>query len=273
METTRSVDGLAFDVRGSGSPVLLLPGTGYAGATWPQPLIEGLAASHTVITFDYRGTGRSPSADGPYSTRLFAADAARLVSELGVGPVHVVGHSMGGRVAQWLALDSPGTVRSLVLAASGPGAYGDEPPVTGIPLEVALALAERGYERYIADQIRSTFFPPEFVAKEPDRVEGLIDAFWEHRPGLRDYLKHVIARQQHRTVDRLAEIRRPVLVIVGDRDTHRGGTGSHVAQSEYLAGHLPDARLVIIEGAAHGYFWQCPERVVPELLSFFAGCQ
>ena len=270
MEKTDPVE-LAYDVRGSGSPVLLLAGTGYAAATWPDALIEGLAASHTVITFDYRGTGRSPGSDGPYSTRLFAADAIRLLAELRVGPAHVIGHSMGGRVAQWLALDAPEAVRSIVLAASGPGAYqDDQPAITGIPLETALALAEKGYERYIGDQIRSTFFPPEFTAAAPATVDQLIRAFWDHRPGLRDYLKHVVARQGHRTVDRLAEIRQPVLVIVGDRDTHRGGTGSHIEQSEYLAAHLPDARLAIVEGAAHGYFWQCPDRVVPEILAFFA---
>jgi pimeloyl-ACP methyl ester carboxylesterase len=251
---------LAHDVRGSGPPVVLLPGTGYAGSTWPASLVDGLAADHTVVVPDYRGTGRTPGTDGPYSTRLFAGDVVALLRGLDVGPAHVLGHSMGGRVAQWVALDAPDLARSLVLAASGPG--GPVPTAgqaVGIPLEAALTLIEHGYEGYMRRQISSTFFTPEFVERDPATVDGLIAAFWAARPSLRDYLKHVVARQGHSTRDRLAEIVQPTLVLVGDADTHAGGTGSHLEQSRHLAAHLPNARLHVIAGARHGYFWECPD--------------
>ena len=57
-------------------------------------------------------------------------------------------------------------------------------------------------------------------------------------------------------------------MLVGDRDTHAGGTGSHLEQSEWLAAHLPSAELSIVPGAAHGYFWQCPEVVIPVIRAF-----
>jgi pimeloyl-ACP methyl ester carboxylesterase len=260
---------LAHDVRGAGAPIVLLPGTGYAGSTWPASLIEGLAADHLVITPDYRGTGRTPGTDGAYATRLFAADVSALLRRLDAGPAHVLGHSMGGRVAQWVALDAPELVRSLVLAASGPG--GPAPSAgqaVGIPLEAALTLIEQGYEGYMRRQITSTFFTPEFVARDPATVDGLVAAYWNHRPSLRDYLKHVVARQAHSTRDRLAEIRQPALVLVGDADTHAGGTGSHLEQSEYLAAHLPNARLHVIPGARHGYFWECPDESLAAVRAF-----
>lgn len=268
IDATATVE-LAHDVRGAGGPIVLLPGTGYAGSTWPASLIEGLATEHTVITPDYRGTGRTPGTDGPYTTRLFAADVIALLRRLDVGPAHVLGHSMGGRVAQWVALDAPHLVRSLVLAASGPGG----PPPTagqavGIPLEAALTLIEHGYEGYMRRQITSTFFTPEFVERDPATVDGLIAAFWAARPSLRDYLKHVVARQGHSTRDRLAAIRQPALVLVGDADTHAGGTGSHLEQSEYLAAHLPAARLHMIPGARHGYFWECPDESLAAVRAF-----
>ena len=260
---------LAHDIRGRGTPIVLLPGTGYSGSTWPASLVDGLAADHTVITPDYRGTGRTPSTDSPYSTRLFAADVAALLRQLGTGPAHVLGHSMGGRVAQWVALDAPELVRSLVLAASGPGG----PPPTsgqavGIPLEAGLELIEHGYERYMRRQITSTFFTPDFVERDPTTVDGLIAAFWDHRPSLRDYLKHVIARQAHSTRDRLADIRQPTLVLVGDEDTHVGGTGSHLEQSRFLAATLPNARLHVIAGARHGNFWQFPDQSLAAVRAF-----
>jgi pimeloyl-ACP methyl ester carboxylesterase len=262
---------LAHEIRGSGPPVILLAGTGYAGATWGDALPGRLAARFSVISLDYRGTGDTPGTDGDYSTRLFAADAAALIDTLGLGPAHVLGHSMGGRVAQWLALDAPDRVRSVVLAASGPGEYrpGHEPQF-GIPLANAIALIEKGYQQTIADQIRATFFTPEFLESSQGAViaDGLIAAFWDHRPPLKDYLKHVIARQGHYTVDRLADLTQRTLVIVGDRDTHAGGTGSHLDQSRYLADHLPNAEFRVAPGLAHGLFWQDPEPVVDAVAAF-----
>jgi pimeloyl-ACP methyl ester carboxylesterase len=188
---------------------------------------------------------------------------------LGLGQAHVLGHSMGGRVAQWMALDRPERIRGLILAASGPGQFRADRPVTrGVPVHTAKALAERGYERYMREHVAATFFTPEFAAAHPDRVDRLWCLFWDHRPDLESYLRHVVARQEHQTAERLADIRAPVLVLVGDRDTAVMGTGSHWDQSQYLAEHLPNAELRVVEDTAHGYFWQCPERTVELILEW-----
>jgi pimeloyl-ACP methyl ester carboxylesterase len=262
---------LAHRVTGKGPPLLLIAGTGYAGDTWRLPeLMAALEAERAVITFDHRGTGATPGTAGDYSTRLFAADAAALIERLGLGPVDAIGHSMGGRVLQWLLLDRPELVRRAVLAASGPGQFDPARPVTrGIPLKPALLIAENGFEAYIRFQIASTFFTPEFRAARPDRVEWLVDAYLATRPSLEDYFKHVIARQWHDTTTRLGDIRHECLVLVGERDTHQGGTGSHWEQSQYLAAHLARATFQSIPDCAHGYFWQNPglsARVVLEYL-------
>ena len=251
---------VAFELRGSGDPIVLVAGTGYPGATWGPDLVEPLAAHHAVLTFDHRGTGRTPSTPEPYSTRGFAADAIGLMDAISLPAAHVVGHSMGGRVAQWMALDHPDRVRSLVLAATGPGEFRPDRPVTrGIPLHTAVAMIELGYEGYMRRHIGSTFFTPEFVTAHPERVAWLVDTFWANRPSLEDYLRHVIARQEHQTLDRLGELATPTLVLVGDRDTHQGGTGVHWEQSAALLERLPNAERRVVPGAAHGYFWQLPE--------------
>lgn len=250
---------MAYESRGAGDPLVLVAGTGYPGATWLPELVERLAARHTVLSFDHRGTGRTPSTPGRYSTRGFAADAAGLIDALGLGPSHVVGHSMGGRVAQWMGLDAPDLVRSLVLAATGPGEWRQDKPVTrGIPLHTARAMIELGYEVYMREHIAATFFTPEFVAEHPERVAWLVDAFWGNRPSLDDYLRHIVARQEHQTADRLGELTAPCLVLIGDRDVHEGGTGVHWEQSAYLAEHLPDVERAVIRDTSHGYFWQAP---------------
>ncbi|CAN5181688.1 alpha/beta fold hydrolase [soil metagenome] len=262
---------VSFEVRGRGVPLVLVAGTGYPGATWDGDIVGPLAERHTVVTFDHRGTGATPASAEHLSTRLFARDALDLMSSLGLEPAHVVGHSMGGRVAQWMALERPDRIRTLVLAASGPGQFRDDRPVTrGIPVHAAKELVELGYERYMAEHTRKTFFTQEFAAAHPERVERLFRLFWDHRPDIESYLRHVVARQEHQTADRLGEIRMPALVLIGDRDTQMMGTGSHTEQSDFLAQHLPNAEKRVIEGAAHGYFWQMPERTVEILLDWTA---
>jgi len=102
--------GLAHDFRGSGPPLALPAGTGYAGATWGDALVERLAERFTIVTIDYRGTGRPPGRTTTIRPASFAADAAGLIDELGLRPAHVLGHSIGGRVAQWVAIDAPDRV-------------------------------------------------------------------------------------------------------------------------------------------------------------------
>ena len=209
--------------------------------------------------------------ESPYSTRLFAEDAVGLMDALGIDRAHVAGHSMGGRVAQWMALDHRERVASLILAATGPGQFDPGAPVMrGVPLHTAVSMIELGYERYMAAHIRDTFFTPEFAAEHPERVAWLVDAFWSARPSLREYLRHVIARQEHQTADRLADISVPSLVLIGDRDRHMGGTGVHWEQSEYLYRHIPGARRRVISGASHGYFWQLPDVSASALLDWTA---
>ena len=262
---------IAYELRGRGDPLLLVAGTGYPGATWSPELLAPLAVSHTVITFDHRGTGDSPASAARYSTRLFAADGLGLMDALDLPAAHVVGHSMGGRVAQWMALDRPDRIRTLILAATGPGQFRDDRPVTrGIPVHTATALIELGYEGYMRRHIADTFFTPEFVRSDPDRVEWLVQAFWQHRPALDDYLRHILARQEHQTADRLNELTMPALVMIGDRDTHLAGTGRHDEQSAFLMAHLPAAELRTVSGAAHGFFWQLPERSTQILLDWTA---
>jgi pimeloyl-ACP methyl ester carboxylesterase len=258
-------------VQGRGSAMLLVAGTGYPGGTWYPELVDRLAERHMVITYDHRGTGTTRGPVGEFSTRTLARDALGLLAALGVPEAHVVGHSMGGRVAQWMALDEPERVCSLVLAASGPGARpGTRGHTLGVPVATAAGMVEHGYQGYVRRVQRQTFFTERFAATRPEVVEWLACAFWADRPSVPDYLQHVAARQQHNTVERLAEIRQPTLVLVGDRDTHRRGTGSHLDQSQYLAEELPHAELVVLPGVTHGYFWEAPEVSAQVMLDWLA---
>lgn len=262
---------LYYEVHGEGAPVLLIAGTGSSHHAWMLETVPRMKDHFRLIVYDQRGTGKSDKPDVDYSTRMFAQDAAGLLDAIGVSePVHVVGWSMGGRVAQWLALDYPEKVRSLVLAATGPGSYDDFQPIRGIPLRHAMELAEMGYEGYRRYYATSEFmFPKEFAESHPEVMRKVLERMEKDETPLKCYLRHVIARQQHETLHLLDRISAPTLVIDGAEDRVIRGTGNHVRSSEVLAERIPNARLVLIPGCAHGFFYQEPElthRLIIEFL-------
>lgn len=251
-----------YEIRGGtddSEMLILVAGTGYPGRTWPREFLELLSPDLRVVTFDHRGTGSTPPTPGPYSTAQFADDVAALIAELGQ-PCHVLGHSMGGRVAQWLAIRHPESVTSLLLAASGMGGDPTGTQPRGLPMATCLGLLSRGYEGYVRDLQRRTFFTEGFVEDRSDVVGALGEAFWSGAPAIEDYLKHVIARQAHDASEHIATIQTPTRVFVGELDTHAGGTGSHYDQSVALAELLPDSAFDVIPACRHGMFWEQPRR-------------
>src|SRR5262245_3527550 len=115
---------LYCEVQGTGAPLLLITGFGANLTVWQPALIESLARSFRVVTLDNRGTGRSDKFDGPLSIAQMADDAARLLGALSIERAHVMGTSMGGYIAQELALRRADRVDHLVLGCTHCG-----PPV------------------------------------------------------------------------------------------------------------------------------------------------
>ena len=112
---------LAWAEEGAGEPLLLIAGQATGMTGW-GPTAEALARHFRVIRFDHRGIGRSSKGNADrYTTKSFAADAIAVLQAARVDAAHVYGHSMGGRVAQWVAIDHPHRVRALVLAATSGG--------------------------------------------------------------------------------------------------------------------------------------------------------
>src|SRR5439155_19778861 len=116
---------LYYESHGEGEPLVLIPSTGYAGNVFDQYQVPELSKSLQLITLDQRGCGRSAPGGGVYTIDQMACDVYSLLTQLKIESAHVLGHSIGGRVALRLALNFPGRVRGLILAASGFGAAGE----------------------------------------------------------------------------------------------------------------------------------------------------
>jgi pimeloyl-ACP methyl ester carboxylesterase len=261
---------LYYELYGEGDPLVLVAGTGISLAPWRIFQVPEFSKHYQVLIYDHRGLGRSDKPDVPYSTRLFARDCTGLMDALGIEKAHIMGHSMGGRVAQWIALDRPEKVRSLVLSGTGSGKYSERLDYPrGVPLDAALEMIEKGYEKYQHDHWGPGFmFSESFVKEHPDVVKKFQDLIVDEVPPLKCYLRHVIARQCHETTDVVHNIKAPTLVIVGSKDTHEGGTGSHVESSRVLAEKISHAEMVLVEGGRHGYLREMPEKGHPPMLDF-----
>lgn len=250
-----------YESFGRGVPFLFVSGTGWPGEPWKLYQVPAFTDRYQVIVYDHRGVGKSDASGEPYSTRQLAQDAVNLLDAIGIEePVHLIGHSMGGRVCQWIAIDHPQKVRSMIQAASGSGAMGNPEYPRWLTLHSLESMIEKGYKEHIRSHFKSSFFfPPDFVKRRPEVVDWLFQAFWENRPMLKPYLRHVIARNQHETGESLNKINTPTLVLVASEDKVDADTGNHVVTSEHLRDNIKGAEYTVIEGCGHGFFWHKPE--------------
>jgi pimeloyl-ACP methyl ester carboxylesterase len=168
---------------------------------------------------------------------------------------------MGGRIALEAALDWPGRVQSLILAATGSGAAGRPGPdcLPGIPFRIVHGLTEQGFEAYLRREVveSSAYFSDSYRAANGERIRAFFEQdVWPHHARLPEYLRLVMARQYWEATHRLGEVRVPSLVLIGDQDTHGS---DHVQQSKVLAARIPGAVYQELAGQSHGYFWQAPD--------------
>ncbi|NIH80631.1 alpha/beta fold hydrolase [Amycolatopsis viridis] len=227
---------LAAQPEGTGRPLVLLAGQAN-DHTWWDAVRDDFPCT---VTVDYRGTGASGKPDAPYSTPLFADDVIAVLDELGIERADVYGTSMGGRVAQWIAIRYPERVRRLVLGCTSPGG----PHAVERSAEVRRALMRPDARETLADLM----YTPAWRATHPGPYRTLGD------PAMPPHARrhHLRASDQHDAWDALPRISAPTLILHGDDDGL-----APVANATLLAERIPDARVHVLPGARHGYFEEC----------------
>jgi 3-oxoadipate enol-lactonase len=258
---------LYYEVHGTGRPFLFLSETACHCDVWKRYQVPEFSRDHQVILYDYRGTGRSDKPSKPYSIKMFADDAAAIMAHLGAEDAIVCGHSMGGSVAQVMALDHSTMVTRLI-CASGRAFY---PQTKGIPLRIAKEMVEWGYEKYVRDHGTTVGFTERFIKQNPDEVARCLDVRMSLLNPVEFYLRHVIARQEHDLKDRINAIALPTLVLVGDEEHHVTSDSSLRDAADFLANEIPNARFVVLDGEKHSYFFVNPARAHAAIRDFLDG--
>jgi len=244
---------------GSGPPVILVHGLGSSAAVEFYYNLESLAGEHQVFAVDLPGFGRSDKPALEYTIELFVRVLRDFMRSLGIAPAAVMGVSMGGRIALAMALDFPGRVRSLIMAASGsgPAARHGAGTVPGLGIGFISELAEKGFEKHIRDELldSDTYLTDEYRASHPNEARAFYDMASSLYAKWPEFLRLVAARQNFEGTHRLGDLRMPVLIAVGDLDS---GGSNHVYQAQQMKERIPSAELRILPGQSHGFFWQAP---------------
>jgi pimeloyl-ACP methyl ester carboxylesterase len=235
--------------------MVFLSETACDGEVWKINQVEEFSKDHRVITFDYRGTGQSSKPSVDYTTKMFCDDLVGLMDHLGAEQAIVVGHSMGGRVAQLLALDHAKKVHKLVLASTG----AHYPLTKGLPLKIIKEMIEWGYEKYERNHTILVGWTEEYVKQHPEKIEAYLKVRMHNLCPVEFYLRHLIARQSHDTSQRLRDIKQPALILVGDGDQNMTSEINHRMSSEVLVKEIPNAKLVLLPNERHSYFFSNPD--------------
>lgn len=252
---------IGYKIFGKGDPILFIPGFSMTMDMW-EPMLNKLPSNHTIVLFDNRGIGQT-EVTGNESTATFtigqlANDTALLIDALKIKqPVDVLGLSLGGFVAQELALLHPEKVNRLILIASGCGGNQTIPPQISPQVFKSMVSGNATKEVFL-----HTLFPQDWIRNNTEYIDNKF-IFPMGKVSAEILQLHSAAAGMWDSCERLSNLSKPTLVVTGTQDIT-----SPPANSVMLAEKIPGAWLIQIEGGGHGLMFQYPEKFAEVVETF-----
>ena len=255
---------LYYETCGEGIPLVLIMGL-RRNLEWWYCQIPALSEHFKVIAFDNRGAGRSGKPDMEYSIRLFADDTAGLMEGLGIGSAHILGISMGGYIAQELALRYPDKVRSLILGCTSGGG------------SRAVLMSEERLKKFTANEgltpaeilmkDMDIYFSDGFIAQNPGWIREFIEISLRHYQPAFAFFRQFAACLKHDTAERLGGLKAPALILSGDDDPLVPPQNSLI-----LKELLPGSQLCFFPGGRHLFFLERADEFNRKTIEFLRSC-
>jgi len=237
---------------GVGPPLLAIMGMSGTALHWGEPFLAPLREQFEVIAYDHRGVGRSSRLDGPLTIAQLAADASGLLDALEIDSAHVLGISMGGMVAQELALAHPEQVRTLTLGCTYCGGEGSSQAAPEVIQRLFEAISSGDRQRALRTAWEINVSPAK--AADADAYAAFLEISERRAVAVPVVMAQAQAVLGHDTSARLQDLAMPTLVIHGTVDQLLP-----VANGRMIAARIPGARLEILDGVGHLFFWEQPE--------------
>lgn len=249
-----------YEECGQGEPLLLIMGLGSEGSAWEEH-VRAWEPHYRCILIDNRGTGRSDKPAGPYTTLMMADDAAGLLGALGIERAHVAGISMGGAIAQELAISYPRRVRGLVLVSTWPRCD----PYTATVFRMFSALRAVASPAEFTRMVQLWIYAPPYY-EDPEHVAVLQDkqrAMPDRPVPQHTYEAQAEACATHDTLDDLSRISAPTLITVGEQDIF-----TPLAFSRAIHQRVCGSELVVFPRCGHVHHWEDLARFNQTVLDF-----
>jgi pimeloyl-ACP methyl ester carboxylesterase len=242
---------LSYERRGAGAPLLLIMGMSGTRLHWGESFLCELERSFDVIAYDHRGVGDSSRVEAPFTIAELADDAAGLLAEVGWESAHVVGISMGGMVAQELALRHPDRLRTLTLGCTYAGGASQRVTEPAVVAELMQSWRSGDREQAIRTGFAVNVSQP--YAADPEHYAAFRRTALATPVAVAVIMEQMRAISSHDTSARLGSIAAPTLVVHGTDDRMLPAENA-----PWIAAAIPGARLELMEGVGHLFFWERP---------------
>jgi pimeloyl-ACP methyl ester carboxylesterase len=252
----------AYIRRGRGEPLLLIQGMAGHHEMWGDWFLDLLEPHFDIVAFSHRGISTSSRADEPFTIADLADDAASVISAFGWQRAHIFGISLGGMVAQELALRHPSLVRTLTIGCSWAGGPGVTLAETARRMVDAMATrnAEHALKTGYEANLSQSF------AADPENFARFARLSLAQRVPFPVVLMQWSAAQNHTSFERLPGLAAPTLVLHGTADAMMPAkNGSHIASL------IPGSQLALLQGAGHLFWWEQPEEAANLLIKHAIG--
>jgi pimeloyl-ACP methyl ester carboxylesterase len=244
---------LSYERAGAGPPLLMIMGMSGTFDHWNAAFLADLRRDFETIVYDHRNIGASSRPGGPVTIAQLAQDAAGLLAALELESAHVLGISMGGMVAQELALSHPERIHALTLGCTYCGGEGSALTSEEVMRKLAEGMMSGDRERALRTGWEVNV-SPEFAADE-EAYARFKEIGMRRAVPVEVIMEQMRAITEHDTSARLPEITLPTLVIHGTLDEMLPAQNGRM-----IAGLIPGSQLEIFDGVGHLFFWEAPER-------------